>query len=64
MVAPYFVIQHQKFDKVIGSLTRKMSRKNPVDLKKVEKKLGLVPYRGKENNLTMTSGPIQILTEA
>ena len=47
----------------MGSLTRKMWRRNPVVLRRVEKKLDLVPYRNKENNCTMTSGLVPIPTE-
>ena len=53
MPARHCVAQRQKFDNmIIGSPTRKMSRRNQVDLKKVEKRRGLVPYKNKENNLT------------
>ena len=61
MQAHYSAVQHRKFGIIIGSLTKEMPRKSQVDLRKVEKRLDLVPYKDKENNLTMTSGFILVV---
>ena len=60
MQAHYYAVQPLKFGIIIGSLTAIMPRKSQVDLKKVEKRLDLVPYKDKENNLT-TSGYILVV---
>ena len=54
MQVRHYAAQRLKFEVLIGSLTKKMSRRNLVDLKKVEKKLGLVPCKNKENNSPTT----------